>query len=247
MHVTILPALRDNFIYLINDGNDAAVVDPGDAAPVLALLARTGWHLRAVLLTHGHPDHIAGAGPLRAATGCAVLGPAGAGITGLTRELRADEQVPMPGGALVVLDTPGHLPVHVAYYGAGVLFSGDALFGGGCGRVMGSTPAVLWDTLRRLRQLPAATRLYFGHEYTQDNLAFAAHLEPGNPRVAARLDAVRRQRAAGEPTAPSTLAVELATNPFLRADAAELAAAVGMTGQEALAVFTELRQRKNQW
>ncbi len=250
MHVEILPALRDNYIYLIHDGREAAAVDPGEDGPVRAALARLGLRLRAVLLTHAHADHVAGAAPLRAATGCEVIGPADAGIDGLTRAARAGDRVAVPGGALEALDTPGHLPVHLAWHdpAAGVLFSGDALFGGGCGRVMGgAAPATLWQTLQRLRALPVDTKIYFGHEYSEDNLAFAAHLEPGNAAVADRLAAVRRVRAADRPTTPTTLAEERKTNPFLRADQPEMAAALALAGQSPEAVFIELRHRKNHW
>lgn len=249
MQIAVLPAFEDNYIHVLHDGADAAVVDPGDAGPVLAFLRAHVLRLKAVLLTHAHPDHTAGAPRLKAETACLVVGPGGSGIRGLDREVRAGDAVAVPDGALQVLDTPGHLPVHLSYWEPrhGALFSGDTLFGAGCGRVMGSTAAVLWASLQQLRALPDATLVYGGHEYTEENLAFAAHLEPHGAAVLDRLAAARALRASGQPTVPSRLDVERATNPFLRADDAAMAEAVGMPGADALAVFTALRQRRNQW
>lgn len=250
MDVMTIPALEDNWIHLLRAGSEAAVVDPGDAAPVLALIRAHRWTLRAVLLTHAHGDHVAGAAPLRAETGCIVIGPDGAGFPNLDRTVRDGDSVDVPGGALKVLSTPGHLPVHLSYHDPvhEALFCGDALFGGGCGRLLGGgTAAQAFTSLQRLRALPENTRVYCGHEYTVDNLSFAASLEPHNAEVAGRLCAARAAQSSGRPTIPSTIAEEKRTNPFLRADDPAMARAVGLPGATPEAVFAELRRRKDRW
>ncbi|MDA0577481.1 MAG: hydroxyacylglutathione hydrolase [Verrucomicrobia bacterium] len=235
MEIEPLPALDDNYIYALIANGDAAVVDPGTPAPVEALLRRRSLRLQTILLTHAHGDHIMGAAPLRAQTGCSVVGPAGSGIPGLDREMRDGERIAVPGGELLALATPGHLAVHLSYYSAAqaALFCGDTLFGAGCGRIIQSNAATLWQSLQKLRALPPATRIYCGHEYTIDNLEFAQHEEPKNAAIAERLDQARACRERGAPTVPSTLAEEMRTNLFLRA--------------ESLAAFAALRARKDQW
>jgi hydroxyacylglutathione hydrolase len=226
LEVIPVPALRDNYIWLIRSpgkqssnpadpaAGDAVIVDPGDAAPVLAALAHHRLRPTAVLITHGHPDHVAGVPELRRRYMLPVYGPVG---TLPDRPLREGDSAPLNHGLdLRVLEVPGHTREHIAYYGNGLLFCGDTLFTGGCGRLLGGTAPQLYASLQRLATLPDDTRVYCGHEYTLANLTFAARVEPGNARLAARLDETRRLREGGMATVPATLAEEKATNPFLR-------------------------------
>jgi hydroxyacylglutathione hydrolase len=249
MQIAILPALDDNYIYVLHDGGEAAVIDPGVAAPVDACLRAHSLRLTGMLLTHSHTDHTGGVPALRRATGAVLIGPAAAGLQSLDRAVQAGDRVPVPGGTLEVIATPGHLAHHVSYYEASAqaLFCGDTLFGAGCGRIMESTAATLWQSLCRLAELPDDTRLYSGHEYTISNLEFAVSLEPCNELVRTRLADAAAAVARGQPTVPSTLGLEKRTNPFLRAGDPELAQAIGLRHATPAAVFAELRHRKDRW
>lgn len=252
-----IPAFADNYIWLLHAGGRAVVVDPGDAAPVLEVLAHEGLVLTAILTTHHHGDHVGGVSALLAQYQVPVFGPAHERIPGRTRALVQDDEVEVPGLPLrfTVLDVPGHTAGHIAYFGDvdGVpsLFCGDTLFAGGCGRLFEGTPAQMWSSLSSCARLPAATRVYCAHEYTLANLRFAAAVEPGNAALAARQLRDADKRAQGVPTVPSTLADEVATNPFLRAGVAQVrAAAEAHAGQELpddTAVFAALRAWKNQF
>lgn len=221
LEVTPIPVLKDNYAWLLreDDGPNAVVVDPGEAAPVRRALEAMGARLSAVLVTHHHPDHVGGVAEL-AGGDVPVLGPAAETIPARTRGLEPGERFTAPGLSveLEVLGVPGHTAGHIAFRGEGVLFSGDSLFAGGCGRLFEGTPAQMLASLAPLRQLPPQTRIYCGHEYTRANLEFAHTVEPDNPAVRERLERVREQRERGGITLPSTLAEELATNPFLRWD-----------------------------
>ncbi len=245
-----IPAFKDNYIWLLRQGNATLVVDPGDARPVLALLAREGWSLNAILITHHHPDHQGGVASLLAQYRAEVFGPAAESITGLTRPLQGGETILIASPALEfqVISVPGHTLGHLAYYGAGRLFCGDTLFGGGCGRLFEGTPAQMADSLSRLAALPDETEVYCAHEYTADNLRFALAVEPGNPHLQRRVEALTR--APGEPTIPSSIVLEKATNPFLRCDVAEVIAAAHRRAPGARSrheVFAALREWKNVW
>jgi len=221
LDITPIPAFEDNYIWLLRNpgGAAAAVVDPGDEDPVLEALARWGLELSAILITHRHGDHTGGIAGLKAASPhVPVLGPAGEPIPGLTRRLGEGDQVEIPGieARFRVLDVPGHTRGHIAYWGAGVLFCGDTLFAAGCGRVFDGTAEQLAASLARIARLPPDTLVYCAHEYTLANLGFARWVEPDNPALAERTRAAEALRAAGRPTVPSRLALELATNPFLR-------------------------------
>ena len=246
-----IPAFKDNYIWLLRKGAAAVVVDPGDAEPVRAFLEREGLRLAAILITHHHKDHQGGvAGLLNYAPAADVFGPALESITGITRGLSGGERIPLPalGESMQVLAVPGHTLGHVAYYGAGCLFCGDTLFAGGCGRLFEGTPAQMHDSLALLGGLPNDTLVYCAHEYTEANLRFALAVEPGNGALVVRNDEVSKARASGRATVPSTLAVEKATNPFLRCREPEVvrcAQARGAAGVDPVSVFTALRAWKN--
>ena len=252
--IIAIPAFTDNYIWMIRNGRAAAVVDPGDAAPVLAHLAREGLELTAIIATHHHKDHVGGVPALVERFAVPVFGPAREAIPARTVALGEGDRIDVPGVgvALRVLDIPGHTAGHIAYAGdieGAALFCGDTLFAAGCGRLFEGTPAQMWDSLSKLARLDPATRVYCGHEYTLANLAFAAAVEPANAAVAARTASATRARQQGHPTLPSTIADELATNPFLRAgvDAPRHAAEAhaGRALAHPVDVFAVLREWKN--
>jgi hydroxyacylglutathione hydrolase len=253
--ISPLPAFDDNYIWLLRaDGSDqVAVVDPGDEEPVLDALGREGLTLTAILVTHHHGDHIGGVADLSAAFPAAqVLGPADLRIRGLSRTLGEGDTVTLPGfpEPFRILEVPGHTKSHIAYLSHGVLFCGDTLFAGGCGRVFDGTFEQLSASLRRIAALPPETLVYCAHEYTLANLGFAKWVEPDSADLAEREREARRLRSAGLPTVPSRLSLELATNPFLRTGApGVIAAAEGFTSRPLhghAEVFTALRQWKDQ-
>lgn len=245
-----IPAFKDNYIWLLRKGAAAAVVDPGDAGPVLDVLDRQGLTLTAILITHHHADHQGGVAGLLARHPAPVFGPAHESITALSRPLHGGETIALPelGCAFAVIAVPGHTLGHLAYHGAGCLFCGDTLFTAGCGRVFEGSMAQMLASLERLAALPEQTAVYCAHEYTQANLRFALAADPGNPLLQQRASEVAAVRAQGGATVPSTLALEKATNPFLRCGEPALVAAAGSRGTQAndpLAVFTALREWKN--
>jgi hydroxyacylglutathione hydrolase len=256
LRVLTVPAFKDNYLWLIHDGVHAAVVDPGDAGPILAALAAHDLTLASILLTHHHADHIGGVPELLSRFDIPVFGPRADGITAVSVPLGEGDRIELPKLALAlrVLDVPGHTRGHIAYVretpGAHWLFCGDTLFAGGCGRLFEGTPAQMAASLDKLAALPDDTEVFCAHEYTLSNLRFALAAEPGNPAVARRLDAEAAKRSAGIPTVPSTIGLEKTTNPFLRYREPAIAAHLAESGRlpaagGAVDAFAALREWKN--
>jgi hydroxyacylglutathione hydrolase len=227
-----VPVLSDNYSWLLHDpaSGATAVVDPGEAAPVLAAAATKGWQLTDVWITHWHGDHTGGIAGVRAGADVRVVAPrAEAGkVAGADGYLDDGDEVRLGAHSARVIATPGHTLGHLAFHLAdeALLFPGDTLFAIGCGRLFEGTPAQMHDSLARLAALPGETQVFAGHEYTLGNARWAVTAEPDNTALAERAAAVERMRAAGEPTLPTTIAAERATNPFVRARNAEALAAL---------------------
>lgn len=249
MSLRAVPALQDNYVWLLADpAGRALVVDPGEAGPVLD--AAQGLDLAAILLTHHHPDHIAGtAALLERWPHARVFAPDDERIPTPCHRVVDGERIDIEDWAFDVIAVPGHTRSHVAYHGEGLLFCGDTLFSLGCGRLFEGTPAQMHASLSRLAALPATTRVCCGHEYTEANARFALAVEPGNRELQRHAESVRELRASGLPSLPSTLAIERACNPFLRVDAPEIRAALarhlGRESHDAVDAFAALRAWKD--
>jgi hydroxyacylglutathione hydrolase len=243
--------LSDNFGVLIRDAAAGVVasIDAPDARAVAAALAQRGWRLTHILTTHHHGDHTGGNLALKAETGSTIIGPRGeaAKIPGLDTPVGEGDTFAFGGQEVRVLETPGHTAGHISYWmpAANVAFVGDTLFAIGCGRVIEGNAQMMWQSLRKLMGLPKETSVYCGHEYTQANARFALTIEPENEALQQRAKAVDEMRAAGKATLPTTIGLELETNPFLRPHSPAIQQRLAMVGKPEWQIFGEIRERKN--
>jgi hydroxyacylglutathione hydrolase len=253
MRVVPVPCLKDNYAYLlVGSGADAVIVDASEAAPVREALRREGLHARAIWSTHHHYDHVGGNEELARELGVEVVGHASdrGRLPGLTRGVETGDTVQAAGLEARCIHIPGHTLGAVAYYveadGERAVFTGDTLFRAGCGRLFEGTPAQMHDSLARLLELPGDTRVWCGHEYTESNLRFAAHLEPGNADVKAARERATQLRGEGKPTVGTSLDDERRVNPFLRVRSAEARATLGIPADaDDVAALAAIRAAKD--
>ena len=252
LSVELIPAFQDNYIYLLRSpgSDDVGIVDAGDAGPAIAALDRQALTLTHIFNTHHHLDHMGGNDALKARFPEAKLvAPKSETerIPGIDETVSDGDTVTFGTLRFKVIEVPGHTRGHIALWTekGQAVFCGDTLFAMGCGRMFEGNAAQMWASLGKLKGLPPETRIYCGHEYTQNNARFAVTVDPENTALASRFEAVKQLRAAGKPTIPSTMGLETETNPFLRADAPDIAKAVGMAGADPVTVFAEIRQRKD--
>jgi hydroxyacylglutathione hydrolase len=253
MNLLALPAFTDNYIWMLHDGARAVVVDPGDAAPVQAALDEAGLELAAILVTHHHPDHVGGVNQLLPRLQGPLYGPALDPMPPACQPLEDSQRIDLLGLSFQVLHVPGHTLGHIAYAqadgaSAPLLFCGDTLFSGGCGRLFEGTAEQMCQSLARLAALADDTQVCCAHEYTLSNLRFAAAVEPDNADLVAYASWCQARRRAGQPTLPATLNTERRINPFLRCDEPAVIAAAqahGALATDAVSVFATLREWKN--
>jgi hydroxyacylglutathione hydrolase len=230
LEIVPVPVLRDNYVWLVHDpaSGETVAVDPSVAEPVLEAAAGRGWTISQIWNTHWHPDHTGGNDAIRAATGCTITGPAEAErVSKMDRVVAGGDHARIGAFEAELIDIPAHTAGHVAFHlpAAGIAFTGDTLFAMGCGRLFEGTAAQMHANMRRLAALPPETSIYCGHEYTLANGLFALTVEPDNTALALRVEEVKAQRDRGEVTLPTTIALERATNPFMRAASVEELAA----------------------
>ena len=253
LDLVTIPCLSDNYAFLIHDpaSGETAVIDVPDAAPILNALHQRGWALSQILLTHHHADHIQGVAELRAATGAKVAGNAADAhrLPPLDTALIEGQTVHVGGEAGTMIDVSGHTLGHIAFHfpGSALVFTADSLMACGCGRLFEGSGPQMWTSLSKLAHLPPETLVCSGHEYTASNARFALSLEPDNQALISRVAAIADARDKGQPTVPSRLSEELATNPFLRASLPQMKARLGLTEASDAAVFTEIRARKDRF
>lgn len=247
----LFACLKDNYGCLVHDPVSGATVaiDAPEEAAATAALKETGWSLSHLYITHHHSDHTAGVAALKAATHCHVVGPASEAqrIPGIDQAVGEGDTLSFAGQDVVVLDTPGHTLGHISYWfkDAAAVFAGDTLFALGCGRVFEGSNHMMWNSLQKLMQLPPDTAIYCGHEYTAANAAFALTVDPGNQALQVRAAEIAKLRQDGRPTIPTTLALELETNPFLRPHSKSIRRQLNMAQASDGDVFAEIRERKN--
>lgn len=250
MQTHLFRCLSDNYGVLVHDpeSGETASIDVPEEAAVRKALADTGWNLTHILITHHHNDHIGGLAGLKA-PGITVVGPKkdAARIPGLDVLVGEGDKFSFGGEAVKVFDTPGHTSGHITYWmpEAKLIFAGDTMFAMGCGRLFEGSPADMWSSLSKIAALPPEAKVFCGHEYTLSNAKFAVTADPGNAALKARLAEVEEKTAKGIPTVPTTVGDELATNPFVRANTPEVAAAMGMPGASPEKVLGEVRARKD--
>lgn len=253
LQVETIPCLDDNYAYIAHDfgSGETAVVDVPEAAPILAALDARGWRATQVLLTHHHADHVQGLDELLASHDARVTGAAADAhrLPPLDHAVSEGDTVTIGSETGTVIEVPGHTIGHIAFHfpQSSVAFTADSLMALGCGRVFEGTMAQMWDSLQKLAALPPDTLICSGHEYTAANARFALTIDPGNPALISRAEAVEAARAQGQPTVPSVLSDELATNPFLRAADQDVQAHLGMSGADPAEVFAEIRCRKDRF
>ncbi len=246
-------ALKDNYGYLVHEPSSGATaaIDTPEVAPILAALDRKGWNLTHILNTHHHFDHAGGNAELKEKTGCSIIGPKDEKdlIPGIDRAVGEGDIVELGAARARVIDVPGHTRGHIAYHFADnhVVFVGDTLFALGCGRIFEGTAQQMWTSLGKLMALPDDTTVYCAHEYTQANARFALSVEPQNAALVNRARDIDARRARGEWTVPTTIGIEKATNPFLRAASRDLRATVGLVAAADVDVFAETRARKDKF
>lgn len=249
LHIEPVPCLRDNYAYLIRDetAGICAVVDPSEPGPVLKALETRGWRLTHILNTHHHYDHTGGNVRLKEVFGAEVVGPEKDRDRIPAIDQGVDEKTNWRFGPtdVRILEIPAHTKAHIAFAFPGAAFTGDTLFAMGCGRLFEGTPEMMWRSLSKLMTLPAETRVYCGHEYTQNNGRFALTLEPANEALRHRMRDVDEKRARNDPTVPSTIGLEKQTNPFLRPDSPEIRERLGLVSEDDVTVFAEMRRRKD--
>lgn len=249
--LVVVPCLSDNYAFLVHnrDTGATALVDAPEAKPILDALKAKGWTLTDILITHHHDDHIGAVAELR--SGARVIGAARDAyrLPPLDVQVADGDTIEICGVATHVLDVSGHTVGHVAYHmpEPELVFTADSLMALGCGRLFEGTPAQMWESLQKLRALPVDTIVCSGHEYTESNARFALSLDPENAALISRVEGIRAARAADRPTVPSALDDEMQTNPFLRADDAELKTAIGMADASDIDVFAEIRARKDRF
>jgi hydroxyacylglutathione hydrolase len=253
LDLVTIPCLSDNYAFLIHDAasGETAVIDVPEAAPILAVLRQRGWTLTQILLTHHHADHIQGVAELRAATGAKVAGNAADAhrLPPLDLALHEGQTVQVGAETGTVIDVSGHTLGHIAFHfpASALVFTADSLMACGCGRLFEGTGPQMWTSLSKLAALPPETLVCSGHEYTASNARFALSLEPDNQALISRVAAIADARDKGQPTVPSRLSEELATNPFLRASLPQMKARLGLSEASDAAVFTEIRARKDRF
>ncbi|TQV86761.1 hydroxyacylglutathione hydrolase [Aliikangiella coralliicola] len=257
MAITPIPAFNDNYLWLLDNGVDAIVVDPGDAAPVDAYLKSNNLNLAAILITHHHGDHIGGVPRLKQMYGCRTYGPSNDSVNGLDYRLDQGDSITIEelGLSFQVIDVPGHTRGHIAYFMpesslcTNGLFCGDTLFSGGCGRLFEGTPQQMWQSMQKILSLPENTKIYPAHEYTLSNLKFASEVEPQNQHLTHYIEKVKALRELNQPSLPSELSVEKQVNPFLRIrEPSVISSAMHRVSRDTLSepeVFAVIRQWKD--